>query len=99
MSKEYDDGRYATISTSRGDIVLSLTYKETPMTVANFVGLAEGSLNLKEEGKPFYNGLTFHRVIENFMIQTGCPLGNGTGGPGYTFPDEFKDNLTHSGPG
>lgn len=99
MSKEYDEGLYATISTNRGDIVLSLTYKETPMTVANFVGLAEGSLNLKEEGKPFYNGLTFHRVIENFMIQTGCPLGNGTGGPGYTFPDEFKDNLTHSGPG
>ena len=61
---------------------LSLEYEKTPMTVSNFVGLAEGSLNLNNPGVPFYDGLTFHRVINDFMIQTGCPEGKGTGGPG-----------------
>jgi len=93
------DGLYAVMHTAKGDITLSLEFKKTPMTVANFVGLSEGSLNINNEGKPFYNGLTFHRVIENFMIQGGCPKGNGTGGPGYTFPDEFDDSLKHTEPG
>lgn len=93
------DGLYAIIKTKRGDITLSLEYKKTPMTVCNFVGLATGVLNLKNPGVPFYDGLTFHRVIDNFMIQGGCPVGNGTGGPGYRFPDEFDSSLKHDGPG
>ncbi len=93
------DGLYAIIKTSKGDITLSLEYKKTPMTVCNFIGLATGVLNLQNPGKPFYDGLTFHRVIDNFMIQGGCPVGNGTGGPGYRFPDEFDDSLKHTGPG
>lgn len=99
MSKALKDGLYAKIITSRGEILLSLAYDGAPMTVANFVGLAEGSLNLKNPDKPYYDGLKFHRVIADFMIQTGCPQGTGTGGPGYTFPDEFSDNLRHEGPG
>lgn len=97
------DGLYAKITTAKGDILLRLHYNKTPLTVINFVGLAEGTLNLGGSGKPtgtkFYNGLTFHRVIANFMIQGGCPLGTGTGGPGYTFPDEFDPSLRHDGPG
>jgi len=101
--KKMKDGLYAKILTTKGDILLRLSYTKTPLTVINFVGLAEGSMHLggsgKPTGTPFYNGLTFHRVIANFMIQGGCPLGTGTGGPGYTFPDEFDPSLRHDGPG
>lgn len=93
------DGLYAEIVTDKGNILLNLEFGKVPMTVANFVGLAEGSLNVKNPGKCFYDGLTFHRVIKDFMIQTGCPKGNGTGGPGYAFPDEFDSSLRHSMPG
>jgi len=97
------DGLYAKITTAKGDILLRLHYNKTPLTVINFVGLSEGTLHLGGSGKPtgtkFYNGLTLHRVIANFMIQGGCPLGTGTGGPGYTFPDEFDPSLRHDGPG
>ena len=80
----------ATIKTGRGDIVLELHADKAPNTVANFEKLATDG---------FYDGLTFHRVIANFMIQGGCPSGTGTGGPGYQFDDEFDDELRHDGPG
>ena len=92
------DGLYAVLETEKGTIILNLFYKETPMTVTNFVGLAEGTLDAAK-GKPFYDGLKFHRVIANFMIQGGDPKGNGTGGPGYKFPDEFVDGLIFDKPG
>jgi peptidylprolyl isomerase len=92
------DGLFARISTSRGDIVLRLEYQKTPLTVCNFVALAEGKMTTAGN-KPFYNGLTFHRVIADFMIQGGDPVGNGSGGPGYQFPDEFDPSLKHDGPG
>jgi peptidylprolyl isomerase len=101
--KPMKDGLYAKIATDKGDILIRLFYNKTPLTVINFAGLAEGTLQLggasKPLDRPFYNGLTFHRVIANFMIQGGCPLGTGTGGPGYTFPDEFDPSLRHDGPG
>jgi FKBP-type peptidyl-prolyl cis-trans isomerase len=95
------DGLYAKFETNKGIIYTVLEHKKTPLTVANFVGLAEGKIknSTKSEGTPFYNGLRFHRVIKDFMIQGGCPLGTGTGDPGYKFADEFDSSLKHEGPG
>lgn len=101
--EQLKDGLYAKFDTEKGEIICQLEYQKTPLTVANFVGLAEGTKDLgagaKAKGDKYYDGLKFHRVIDNFMIQGGCPLGTGTGGPGYTFPDEIDPSLTHSGPG
>ncbi len=95
------DGMYAEMKTNKGVIVIKLHFDQTPLTVCNFVGLAEGKIknNAKEAGVPYYNGLKFHRVIADFMIQGGDPMGNGTGGPGYQFADEFVSTLKHDGPG
>ena len=95
------DGLYAKFSTPKGAILLTLTYTETPGTVGNFVGLAEGTIknDVQAEGTPYYDGLKFHRVIEDFMVQGGCPQGSGVGGPGYQFNDEFHPDLKHDKPG
>lgn len=92
------DGMYAIIKTNKGEIALELFYKQTPLTVLNFVGLSTGKFSAAK-GKPFYNGLKFHRVIEDFMIQGGDPKGTGAGGPGYNFVDEFVDELIFDKPG
>lgn len=91
------DGLYAKFDTSKGEILISLTYDKTPGTVGNFVGLVEGKIknDHKPEGTPYYDGLKFHRVIADFMIQGGCPQGSGMGGPGYQFEDEFHADLEH----
>ncbi|KGO88581.1 peptidylprolyl isomerase [Flavobacterium rivuli WB 3.3-2 = DSM 21788] len=96
-----ENGIYAKFNTNKGAIVVKLTHDLTPGTVGNFVGLAEGNLenDQKPQGKPYYNGLKFHRVIPDFMIQGGCPIGRGTGGPGYQFDDEFHPSLKHDAPG
>src|SRR6516225_10804193 len=98
-------GTYAIFETSLGNVVIKLLDKEAPKTVENFVGLAEGTKEFtnektgKKEKRPFYDGLIFHRVIPDFMIQGGCPHGTGMGGPGYKFADEFHPSLKHSKPG
>lgn len=105
MDKEFlskqPEGMYAKFETSKGDIYCFLEHKKTPMTVANFVGLAEGKIKntAKAEGVPYYDGNRFHRVIPSFMIQGGCPQGNGMGDPGYKFPDEIDTTLKHKTPG
>ena len=96
-----DDGLYANLQTSKGEIILKLEIEKTPVTVANFVSLAEGrneKVSDEFSGKKYYDGLIFHRVIDDFMIQGGDPTATGSGGPGYQFSDEFTD-LSHSGPG
>ncbi len=95
------DGIYAKFNTTKGEILVKLTYDKTPGTVGNFVALAEGDMenSVKPQGKPYYDGLKFHRVIADFMIQGGCPTGTGTGDPGYKFDDEFHPDLVHDGPG
>jgi len=96
-----ENGIYAKIGTPKGAITIKLEHEKTPMTVANFVGLAEGTLenNVTEVGTPYYNGLTFHRVIADFMVQGGDPTGSGAGGPGYQFEDEIHPELKHNRPG
>lgn len=95
---QLSDGLYAEMVTTNGDVLIRLFYDATPMTVGNFVSLAEGTNELTnvKKGAPYYDGLKFHRVIADFMIQGGDPQGNGSGGPGYAFPDEFVDTLRHS---
>ncbi len=92
-----NNGMYAKINTNKGDILIKLEYEKTPLTVANFVALAEGDMknNHKKEGEGYYDGLKFHRVIADFMIQGGCPEGTGMGEPGYKFADEFHPELKH----
>ncbi len=95
------DGIYAKFNTNKGEIVVKLTHGKTPGTVGNFVALAEGDMDtkVKAKGEPFYNGLKFHRVIPDFMVQGGCPKGMGTGDAGYKFEDEFHPDLKHDTPG
>ncbi|WPR71217.1 peptidylprolyl isomerase [Flavobacterium sp. NG2] len=96
-----ENGIYAKFNTSKGAILVKLTHDLTPGTVGNFVALAEGNLenSVKPQGTKYYDGLSFHRVIPDFMIQGGCPQGTGTGGPGYKFDDEFHPSLKHDKPG
>jgi peptidylprolyl isomerase len=104
-AQQLGDGLFARITTNRGDIIGRLEYERAPLTVCNFVALAEGKMDAAR-GRRFYDGLNFHRVIsrgngdaQDFMIQGGCPNGNGTGGPGYRFPDEIDPVLKHDKPG
>ena len=103
MSQKNNDGAiFASIETTKGIIKTELFFNQTPVTVANFISLAEGKnkeVNNQYKGKKYYNGLTFHRVIPDFMIQGGDPTGTGSGSPGYNFKDEFVDELKHDSPG
>jgi len=92
-----EDGMYAKINTTKGEILIQLEYEKTPLTVANFVALAEGTMENKKKdlGTSYYDGLKFHRVIADFMVQGGCPEGSGMGDPGYKFADEFHPELKH----
>lgn len=96
-----EKGLYAEMTTSKGAILLKLEFEKVPLTTSNFVALAEGKMKntAKKEGVPFYDSLKFHRVIPNFMIQGGDPVGNGSGGPGYKFKDEFVPEFKFTGPG
>ena len=95
------EGIYVNLETTKGLIVIALEYEKTPGTVGSFISLAEGKIknSYKDIGKPYFDGLSFHRVINDFMIQGGCPLGNGTGDPGYKFDDEFHEDLKHNSAG
>lgn len=101
QNTDLGEGLFAEFNTTKGTIVCQLEYKKTPITVANFVALAKGeqSNTAKAAGKPYFDGITFHRVIANFMVQGGDPTGTGMGGPGYMFPDEFDASLKHDRPG
>ncbi len=100
-----ENGIYAVINSSEGEMIFRLFYDKTPVTVGNFVGLSEGTMEFADpktqakHKKPFYDGLIFHRIIKDFVIQGGCPMGNGMGGPGYSFIDEFDQSLVHDSAG
>jgi peptidylprolyl isomerase len=102
-AEEYPDlenGLYAELETEKGTILIELAYDKAPLTVTNFVGLAEGTIESNQpEGEPFYDGLTFHRVVEDFVVQTGDPTGTGNGGPGYQFPNEIDQSMAHDSAG
>ncbi len=100
FAQDLTKGLYAQIDTTKGEITVRLYYKLVPLTVINFAGLAQGTIASNQaSGKKYYDGLVFHRVIKNFMIQGGDPTGTGRGGPGYEFSDEFVDQLKHDSPG
>lgn len=101
QNTDLGEGLFAEINTTKGTIICQLEYKKTPLTVANFVALAKGEQpnKAKAQGTPYFDGISFHRVIANFMIQGGDPTGTGAGGPGYMFPDEFDASLKHDRPG
>ena len=96
-----ENGLYAIVKTSKGEITLNLEFEKTPATVGNFVALCEGEMknSSKDIGVPYYDNMKFHRVINDFMVQGGCPAGTGTGNPGYKFNDEFHPDLKHDKPG
>jgi len=96
-----ENGLYAIVKTSKGEITLNLEFEKTPATVGNFVALCEGEMknSSKDIGVPYYDNMKFHRVINDFMVQGGCPAGTGTGNPGYKFDDEFHPDLKHDKPG